>query len=69
MSVISFGPNQQLNQQQRTAYQTSQKVKQAAWETSHRMAALNNTPADNPTRPLRLLFTREDAGSLRLIKP
>ena len=49
MSVISFGPNQQLNQQQRTAYQTSQKVKQAAWETSHRMAALNNTPADNPT--------------------
>ena len=47
MSVISFGPNQQLNQQQRTAYQTSQKVKQAAWETSHRMAALNNTPADN----------------------
>ena len=27
------------------------------------------TPADSPARPLRLLFTREDAGSRRLIVP
>ena len=31
--------------------------------------ALPPTPADSPARPLRLLFTREDAGSRRLIKP
>jgi len=31
--------------------------------------ALPPTPADSPAQPLRLLFTREDAGSRRLIKP
>ena len=31
--------------------------------------ALPPTPADSPARPLRLLFTREDAGSRRLIVP
>ena len=49
MSVISFGPNQQLSQQQRAAHQMSQKVKQAVWDTSHRLAALNNVPGvDDP---------------------
>jgi hypothetical protein len=49
MSIISFGPNQKLTQQQRTAYQTSQKVKQAVWDTSHRLASLNNVPGvDDP---------------------
>ena len=49
MSIISFGPNQKLNQQQQAAYKSSQKVKQAVWDTSHRLAALNNVPGvDDP---------------------
>lgn len=50
MSVISFGPSQPLSAQQRAAYQSTQQVKQAVWDTSHRLAALNNVPGvDDPT--------------------
>lgn len=49
MSVISFGPNQQLTAQQKAAYRASQQLKQKVWDTSHRLAALNNVPGvDDP---------------------
>lgn len=49
MSIISFGPNQQLNEQQHAAHEMSQRVKSLVWDTIHRLAALNDIPGvDEP---------------------